>query len=210
VPKSIGKKVTVESSKNPMEWVGKMHNAGVKYVLDNLELSKRKASSRATIEKEVNRLTISYLKSIGMGDFKPVKVQRQMSDKVLADLIQKRTNCTKKGVDAVFSIGKLLGDKQTLVSLLTKIAQQEQKIAKTLKGGDLLLFQSATALARQSAILCAPKRQGGEGGCGYIPVATEVNWNEVVEWDWIGFECGGPELAIVLSAADLAYQLLFE
>ena len=202
------------SGTNPMEWIGEMHNSGVKHVLKNFSLPKGKRSNRSAIEKEVIKLTNNYAKSAGLREMKVVKLQR-LSHKVLAETMLKRTDCTKKGVDAVMSIGIAIHQKQTTASLLEEIARQEQKNIKKLKGVDLQHFQSTAALVRHSVILWASKNQGGDEWYKEIPYfkkIEDVDLDEVREWDWIGFEAGfwegqGPQLGIAFSAADLLYQL---
>jgi hypothetical protein len=92
--------------------------------------------------------------------------------------------------------------------MLVEIDRIEKSGIRKLRGRELLFFAGLCSLARHSARLWAPVKEGGEGTGTGTGQAKEIDWGEVFAADCIGFAASGgnPVVAIAFSIADIIVQ----
>ena len=186
---------------NKMEWVGLLHNASLRYVFDRISTIAPKKPSKNIVKAIIEE----YFAAAGIREAVPKFNPKVTMESAIAALL-KKNKVTKGGAEALGKLALLLSKPPKLATLTKQVTKLELESIRILDGADLLTFQAAAAVARHSAQLWAPKKDGGDGQPTNYPQFS-IDWGEVLAADCIGFFEGGPLGAAVFSLADALVQL---
>lgn len=190
--------------KNPMEWVGEVHNQSVNFILREMQ---RDTKNKPT-EKFVRKHVTDYFGSVGVTCEKIPRYKNTLNVNKTLEGMKKNGVITNDCFEDIIELFNIIQKNEPLSKVLVEIDMQEHAAAKKLHGPDLLHYQGLNAVIRHSAKLWAPVNEGGEDlGHKLLGVTKKVNWGEVACADGCGFEEGGIVGAVLFSVINIRIQV---
>jgi hypothetical protein len=196
--------IDTSNSDNPMDWVGKAHNAGVRYIWNKLKTETTKESSKEDIFNKIDELANEYFNT----DVKDIKYDITYEEAVKEALT--KNMISKNGSKILLEFFDLMSKNQnaSLLELHAVIKEFEASVLKmenpistkeniSLTDKDFRVIYSVSSVARYSAKLWAPKIQGGDDLRNTN--IQKIKWLQLVPTDCIGVIFKGAISASVLS-----------
>ncbi|WP_428353672.1 hypothetical protein [Methyloprofundus sp.] len=216
--------VDISNPENPMEWVGRAHNDGVRFVLIGLDGVREPIVDNGLREIDILHSNILELTN----DYFNVELTTTLDG---IELSPEEAIAKLHGGGAITDRGKqilteffniLPDDEMSLPVLISRIRDFEESISNSytfppvvsgptfpdpttrilvkptvgqLTTNDLRVFYSIASIARHSAKLWAPKEQGGDG------TQLRIKWWKILIADAVGGVIGGVPGAVGVSTA---------
>lgn len=218
--------IDTSNSDNPMDWVGKAHNAGVRYIWNKLKTETTKKSSKEDVLNKIHQLANEYF-NVDLKDIKyDITYEEALKEAFAKEIVSNYGN--KILLDFFNMMSK--NQDASLLELHAAIKKFEASVLKmrnnsiptkenvsltdsnsiptkedvSLTDRDFRLIYSVSSVARYSAKLWAPKMQGGDDLRNSN--TRRAKWWQIVIGDSVGILLAGPAGGAVVSAAVGVYS----
>ncbi len=195
--------VQSQTFENPYNYIGEDHNAGMKFLLENLKSIPAKGEIKSTV---VNILKSKYPSADYVASFNSFPDNPSNED-----LRREIENCVSSSFyNEVLKVRDIILSGNNLSGMLTNLNEKERNASSLFGGAELDQYLMSIAVAKHSAIFWMPKSQGGENGISYFKgenISNEggkqsfeekysfksyrIDWGKVVISDYWGCLVGG-------------------